>query len=107
MGITDTEGNTGRAANKRLNLVPAQVVPWLQQEHDGLGHGVNWSDVNAESLKETLVAVCKAGAAFSLSEGRDHRSVSITILDGPDRPKFYASTPEELHSLLRRLRGAA
>ncbi len=105
MGITDTEGNTGKKAPNRLNIVPSTVPPWLLSELDGLGHGVTWVDCDAESLKKTAVAITSAGAAFSLSESRDHRSVSVTILDGPDRPKFYASSPAELDSLLRRLRG--
>jgi hypothetical protein len=106
MGITDTEGNTGKKASGTLNIVPSTVPPWLQHEHDGLGHGVTWEDADAGELKLTVAAVTRAGAAFSLSEARDHRSVSVTILDGPERPKFYASSPDELSSLLRRLRGA-
>lgn len=106
MGTTDTEGNNGKRTPARLNIVPSTVPPWLQNEHDGLGHGVTWRDAAAESLKETVAAITAAGAAFSLSEARDHRSISVTILDGPERPKFYASSPAELDSLLRRLRGA-
>jgi hypothetical protein len=107
MGVTDVEGNTGKKVPSRLNIVPSTVPPWLLQEHDGLGHGVTWEDCDADSFKATAVAITRAGAAFSISEGRDHRSVSVTILDGPERPKFYASSPTELDSLLRRLRGAA
>lgn len=106
MGVMDTEGTNGKKTANRLNIVPSTIPPWLAREHDGLGHGVTWEDADADSLKQTAVAITAAGAAFSLSEARDHRSVSVTILDGPERPKFYASTPTELDSLLRRLRGA-
>lgn len=106
MGITDVEGNTGRHVNKQLSIVPTDVPPWLLDEHNGMGHGVTWQDAEPALLGAALQAVTGAGAAFSCSAARDYRSVSITILDGPAKPKFYASTPGELNSLLRRLSGA-
>lgn len=105
MGVTDTEGNTGKRVQARLGIVPTSMPPWLDKEHDGLGHGVNWADVDAGELKALVVAITAHGAAASFSEGRDHRSVSVTVLDGPERPKFYASSPAELVSLIRRLLG--
>lgn len=106
MGITDTEGNTGKRVPARLGIVPTDVPPWLEKEHGSLGRGVTWQDAPAERIKALIDVVTRTDAAISFSAGRDHRSVSVTILAGPDRPKFYASTPAELESLIRRLIGS-
>ena len=101
----DTEGNTGRKQAKASTTVTERVAPWHNSEHGDRGRGVTWADSPADDLVALVDAVTRTGAAISLSSTRDRRSVSITILDGPDKPKFYAATREELDSLIRRLLG--
>lgn len=105
MGAMDTEGNNGRKQANSSQFIKADVAPWHQSETSPLGRGVTWADAPADLLCSLAAAVTSTGAALSLSATRDNRGVSLTILDGPDRPKFYASTPQELESLLRRLVG--
>lgn len=106
MGINDTEGNTGKRQATIHPIRPEGPAPWHMKDHEGAMGAVTWAQADAVLLRDVIEAVTSTGAAISLSATRDQRGVSITILDGPDRPKFYASSPEELKSLLRRLTGA-
>lgn len=105
MGTTDVEGNTGRLPNRRLSIVPDDIPFWLQARPPGSQTGVCWADADPALLLAAVIAVTARGAGFSLSESRDHCAVSITVLSGQDRPKFYAANLTELNELLRRFAG--
>lgn len=96
MGVTDNEGNTGN--RKKATPVKPNGSRWADDTAD-LG-GVGWDTVDCPLLKRVLVLATRQKMAVSLAATADNRGVSITILDGSDRPKYYCNTAAELDKRL-------
>lgn len=78
-------------------------VNWSQLGAASAGGGVDWSDADGALVARLIHSATRRGMAVSFSATANGKGVSITILDGGDRPKWYANTPEELDDLLNRL----
>ncbi len=87
---TRREGPKGKSSN----------VDWSQVGASMPGGGVAWSDADDSAVAALVDAATRRGMAVSFSAASSGKGVSITILDGPNRPKFYANTPNELQAVL-------
>lgn len=67
------------------------------------GAGVDWGDADPSLANSLVYHATRRGMAVSFSATANGQGVSITILDGGQRPKWYANTPEELNQLLETL----
>lgn len=85
----------------------AEVSPW----QDVLGtKGQSLSvleDLDAELLRDAVVAVVKAGDAVVVGMTADTSSLSFRILSDDGVAKFYVGTTESFEELLRAVRDRA
>lgn len=96
MGVNDREGNTG----SRNGKTPAAPQPSRWEDADSSTGVVTWGDADCDLLRRLLVNATRQKMAVSLAATADLRGVSITILDGGERPKWYANTPDGLNKRL-------
>lgn len=59
-----------------------------------------WGDADPERVLEVINRATRQGMGVSFSATANGTGVSVTILDGPDRPKWYMNTPEDINSKL-------
>lgn len=64
----------------------------------------SWTWADAEMLQDALVSVTGDGAALLLSKTSDGGALSLTILDGTHRLKWYPASEPELRDILEMLR---
>lgn len=60
----------------------------------------DWSKVDMPTLFGAIVAITNAGGALLLGKTRDGGALVITVCEGDERAKFYATTREEAHEHL-------
>lgn len=101
MGVNDNEGNTGN--RKRSKPTESAGSRWAATVADA--GGVGWDTADYVLVKRLTVLATRQKMAVSLAATADNRGVSITILDGSERPKWYANTTEELNARLEYLIG--
>lgn len=66
-----------------------------------------WEDAEPDDLWKTIIAVTNAGDALTLAKTRDGGAVALTVLDGDDRLKYYATGEAEIKTLLAEIRASA
>lgn len=66
-----------------------------------------WEDAEPDDLWKTIIAVTNAGDALTLAKTRDGGAVALTVMDGDNRLKHYATGAEELRVLLAEIRAIA
>jgi hypothetical protein len=66
-----------------------------------------WPDVNTTLLRAALYTVTAHGDALSFAMSRDFASVTVTVLAGADRFKWYCRTSGELDDVLSKLATAS
>ena len=76
--------------------------------YQGVGVSVStekfrWPDVNVTLLRAALYTVTAHGDAISFAMSRDFASVTVTVLAGADRYKWYCHTSGELDDVLGKL----
>lgn len=71
-----------------------------RQSDEGL-EGVDWGHVDPATLVAVVYAVTRTGAMISFASTRSGKAVRVTVLDGSERPVWYANTPDELHETMR------
>lgn len=76
---------------------------WEWNGTGDLGDRVQWSDVDAEAIRATIQAAASVGAAVLFTTSSDGGVLTIMVLDGQKKPKFYAKTAEEAEILLARI----
>lgn len=74
---------------------------WTKYQANGKPKDADWSKVDVELLVAAIVSVTGEGAALLLSRTRDGGALCLTLCDGDDRLKLYASTREEMNDHLR------
>jgi hypothetical protein len=62
---------------------------------------ISWGDVPNQLLRDAVVAVTDAGAAFLISTTTDRGALSITVLDGNDKIREYPHNVDEAELTLR------
>lgn len=75
-------------------------VQWDKIPHSVAGVGVDWNSADPALLASVVHLGTRAGMAVSFSATANGQAVSITLLDGGHRPKWYANNQEELDRLL-------
>jgi len=78
-------------------------VDWNAVDGGDHSGGVTWNDADPVFVASVVYLATRAGMAVSFSATANNKAVSLTILDGPNRPKWYANTAAELDVLLRKL----
>lgn len=78
-------------------------VDWNAAMGGSPSGGVSWNDADPVFVASVIYLATRAGMAVSFSATANNQAVSITFLDGPNRPKYYANTPAGLNELMRRL----
>ena len=63
----------------------------------------DWPSVNTTLLRAAIYTTCARGDAVSFAQSRDYTSVTVTVLSGGDRFKWYCRTASELDDILARL----
>ncbi len=66
---------------------------------------LSWADADAGLLAEAIAHWTSGGHAITLGVTSDGGALSISLLSGGKPFKLYASSPEELQSLLERIGG--
>lgn len=66
--------------------------------------GCSWDWAPSELLADAIVSVTGDGAALLLSKTSDGGALSLTILDGTHRLKWYPASEPELRDILEMLR---
>lgn len=64
----------------------------------------SWEDAEPETLWRTVAEVTAAGDAVVFGRTRDGGAVALTVWSGDERPKWYATGPEEIAELLQLVR---
>lgn len=67
----------------------------------------SWEDAEPDDLWKTIIAVTNAGDALTLAKTRDGGAVALTVMDGDDRLKYYATGEAEVKTLLAEIRASA
>lgn len=62
---------------------------------------ISWNEVDTQLLRDTVCAVCDAGAAILLSRTSDGGAFSITVMDGNERIREYPNSIEDAESVCR------
>lgn len=94
MGKDTTSGN-GRAAaptsgsGKRSKYLPRQVKG-----------NVSWDEIDPVLLIATITALVGDGCALLIGATRDGGALALTICDGEERIKYYATSFQEMHGHL-------
>ena len=99
MGITKQQSHERKAKHDSK----ASGIDWGAVGGGGSAHGVDWGDADPSLTNSLVYAATRRGMAVSFSATANGTGVSVTILDGGDRPKWYANDPEQLDQLLRSL----
>lgn len=61
---------------------------------------ITWAQVDGPTIKRAIDAITSCGDAITFGRTSDGGALSITILSGADRPKFYASEVDEAVDML-------
>lgn len=99
MGVSKAQATAKREGRKENG----STRNWEQVTGASVLGGVSWNDADPIFLASVIYLATRAGMAVSFAATANNQAVSITILDGPNRPRWYANTPEELNVLLRML----
>lgn len=99
MGVTKEQAQkqVARHDKKQSN------VDWGSVAGAKTGAGVDWGDADPSLCNSLVYHATRRGMAVSFSATANGQGVSITILDGGQRPKWYANTPDELNTLIETL----
>jgi hypothetical protein len=63
-----------------------------------------WEDAEADALWRTIIAVTNAGDGITLSKTQDQGALSLIILSGTERIRYYPRTEEDIATLLQDIR---
>jgi len=102
MGVTKSQATTRREGPKEKS----SNVDWSAIGSGSASGGVSWNDADPVFLASVVYLGTRAGMAVSFSATANGQAVSVTFLDGPNRPRYYANTPQELADLLKKLNEA-
>ena len=81
----------------------ASGVDWGQVNGATGENRVSWNDADGNLVAWLIYSATRRGMAVSFSATASGQAVSITILDGGDRPKWYANSAGQLDALLKDL----
>lgn len=84
-----------------------KVSKWTQYQAPPRVANMSWDEVSLPLIGEVVGAVTRDGAAILLGTTRDGGALVITVCDGDQRIKFYASSSEEVSSMMSRVLAAA
>lgn len=70
-------------------------------------HALDLTEIDAELLRDAVVAVCLEGDAIILGLTSDQGAAAVRILSNEGKEAFYAATTEALEFILRALRDRA
>lgn len=90
----------GMPAGKKKS---ADGSKWTKYQPKKAANPLSWDEVSAPLIGELVGAVTRDGAAILLGTTRDGGALVVTVCAGDERIKFYASTPEEVASMLANL----
>lgn len=76
-------------------------VDWSKVPGVATGVGTSWADCNPDLMCALVDAATRRGMAISFSATANGQAVSVTLLDGSARPKWYANNAEELERQLQ------
>lgn len=99
MGVTKEQSMARKGSSNGKH----SGVDWSTLPNAGTADGVAWGDADPGLVSALLHAATRRGMAVSFSATSNGTGVSITILDGGERPKWYANSDAQLDELLRRL----
>lgn len=68
---------------------------WSKYNGSAATEAVSWAKVDTSAVLDALVAITDAGGALLLGKTRDGGSFAITVCQGDERGKFYATTAAE------------
>lgn len=70
-------------------------------------NAATWEDAEQETLWRAIQEVTNQGGALMFGLTRDGGACVLTVMDGDERIKQYATGPDEVAELLREVREAA
>lgn len=97
MGVMKQQATQGTKRDDKKS----SGVDWTALANKGTADGVTWGDADPGLLSALIYSATRRGMAVSFSATANGAGVSLTILDGGDRPKWYANSDAELDTLLR------
>jgi len=74
---------------------------WSKYQPAGVKGSADWSKVDEALILAALASITSEGAALLFGSTRDKGALVLTICDGDERVKFYATTHDEMNSHLR------
>jgi hypothetical protein len=99
MGVTKEQAISKPGARKGTG----SGLDWGKMAATPIGRGVDWGDADNALVSKLIHMATRRGMAVSFSATASGQAVSVTILDGGDRPKWYADSPEQLDTVLESL----
>lgn len=76
---------------------------WEWTRTGDMGGAVSWADVDAEQIRSAINAVASAGAAILFSTSSDGGVLSLLVMDGDQKPRFYPKTAEQAEIILSKV----
>lgn len=74
---------------------------WTKYQPGNVGPKIAWDEVSYPQIGEMVAAVTRDGSALLLGTTRDGGALVVTVCAGDERIKFYASTAEEVASMIQ------
>lgn len=79
---------------------------WTKYQQTKSTTKADWAKVDEAAILLAITAVTKEGGALLFGVTRDGGVLSLTVCDGDERLKLYATTPEEMAVHLREIADA-
>lgn len=84
-------GNNGRARD------------FSRIDAGNVDNGLSWHDVDSESIRAAIDAVTRGGGALLFSTSSDGGILTVMVLDGEQKPKYYPKSAEHAERILAQI----
>ena len=91
------------SARARTKNAQSTSRNWNEVNAGNQGVGVSWSDVDPSLIVAVIHACTREGMAISFAATASGKGVSVTILDGAERPRFPCVSVEDADNTLRKI----
>jgi hypothetical protein len=99
-------GTNDHAKQANRNTTAPKPNRYAKAAGNKANTAIAWEAVDGRAIKAAISAITACGDAITFGRTQDGGALSITVLTGADRPKFYPTTVEEAEDTLAQLRDA-